>query len=131
MELERASPLPEYTTSGSYSSDRHGELVRWALRADRLLPVRYGNGSTCNESGSVLKSFRRARWEGMIHRATVKCEDGLRPSRPQRLICSRRRAYIPATVLLWVNALPGKVLKTNGIQKPRAAKGEHAVCVKC
>ena len=43
-ELERASPLPEYTTSGSYSSDRHGELVRWALRADRLLPALYGNG---------------------------------------------------------------------------------------
>ena len=44
-ELERASPLPEYTTSGSYSSDRHGELVRWALRTDRLLPALYGNGS--------------------------------------------------------------------------------------
>ena len=44
-ELERASPLPEYTTSGSYSSDRYGELVRWALRADRLLPALYGNGS--------------------------------------------------------------------------------------
>ena len=43
-ELERASPLPEYTTSGSYSSDRHGELVRWALRADGLLPALYGNG---------------------------------------------------------------------------------------
>ena len=26
-------------------------------------------------------------------------------------------------MLLWVNALPGKVLKINGIQKPRAAKG--------
>ena len=85
VELERASPLPEYTTSGSYSSDRHGELVRWALRADRLLPVRYGNGSTCNESGSVLKSFRRARWEGMIHRATVKCEDGLNAEPPAAL----------------------------------------------
>ena len=59
-ELERASPLPEYTTSGSYSSDRHGELVRWALRTDRLLPALYGNGSTCNESGSVLKLFRRS-----------------------------------------------------------------------
>ena len=44
-ELESASPLPEYTTSGSYSSDRHGELVRWALRTDRLLPALYGNGS--------------------------------------------------------------------------------------
>ncbi len=44
-ELESASPLPEYTTSGSYSSDRHGELVRWALPTDRLLPTLYGNGS--------------------------------------------------------------------------------------
>ena len=67
----------------------------------------------------------------MTHGVTVKCEDGLSPSRPQRLICSRRRSYIPATVLLWVNALPGKVLKINGIQKPRAAKGEHAVCLIC
>ena len=45
VEVERASPLPEYTTSGSYSSDRYGELVRWALPTDRLLPTLYGNGS--------------------------------------------------------------------------------------
>ena len=37
------APLPEYTISGSYSSDRHGELVCWALRADQLLPCLYGN----------------------------------------------------------------------------------------
>ena len=84
-ELERASSLPEYTTSGSYSSDRHGELVRWALRADRLLLTLYGNGSTCNESSSVLKSFRRAWWKGMTHGATGKCEDGLNAEPPAAL----------------------------------------------
>ena len=31
-------------------------------------------------------------------RATAKRENGPGPSRPQRLICSRRSSYIPATV---------------------------------
>ena len=38
-------------------------------------------------------------------RATVKREDGLWPSRPQRLICSRRRSYIPATVTTSIMSL--------------------------
>ena len=48
------APLPEYTISVSYSSDRHEELVRWALRADQLLPVCTETTINLHESGSAL-----------------------------------------------------------------------------
>ena len=42
----------------------------------------------------------------------------LGPSRPQRLICSRRRAYIPATVLFQGKAVERKFLQFSNIQLP-------------